>query len=236
MSFFRKEKCYVLERKIIEKVPADIEESDFIFPVYDTISWKLSSNTKETKFFLMETQKQFLKELKEKHQKKAFGICISSPDQAKIAADYANFLYIPAELCRQSDVLATVAQTNLPFVIEKGCFLAPNDIGRLAEKVKGCDFAIVDCGTANGYSDSVLDPRSLFLMQKNAPYFGVSLSDLFSPEGIHYSSRPSWLKNEDFVNSFIKTAKAFDVSFFVIKNYGNGKLDCQNILKEIGVS
>lgn len=237
MPLFDKGKCTVLERKKIKEgddLSSFQETPEHILPIYDTISWKLNSEEKENAFFLMESQENFLKSLKTHHEKHAFGICVSSPKHAEIASKYADCLYVPAELCRQSDVLSAAAQTKLPLFVEKGCFLAPNDMVRLVEKIKETDFSLVECGTSNGYSDCVLDPRSLFLMKSISPHFGVSLSDLLAPEGISYEFRPSWLKNQDFLLAFIKTAQAFQASFFVIKNSGNGKLDHQHISKEIG--
>ena len=115
-------------------------------------------------------------------------------------------------------------------MIEKGLFLCPNDIKRLCEKVKGSDFCLVECGSSNGYSDSILDPRSLFELKKHSPFFGVSLSDAFAPEGLSYSHRPKWLQNPNFIEAFMLTAKAFNSSFYVIKNYGNGKINSDTIL------
>lgn len=235
MSFFKQNKFELIERKIIEGAVPPAEESPQVLTVYDTVSWKLNEKEHRTDFRVMENQQSLLAELKDSHTqiKKPFGLCVSSAGHAKIAAQFASFLYIPAELCRQSDVLEAAANTALPLVIEKGNFLAPNDVGRMLEKIKGADACLVDCGTANGYSDSILDPRSLYFMQKNSSYFGVSLSDLLAPEGLHYSFRPAWLNDEEFICSFIKTARAFGARLFVIKDYGNGKLNSKIVLNKI---
>lgn len=233
MSFFKQERTFILERKIITEIPNSVDKADCVYPVYDTIQWKLNHLTQEKQFFLMESQKALLEKLALLHDKNhPFGLCVSSPEHAKIAARYAHFLYVPAELCRQSDVLVAAAQTQLPLVVEKGCFLSPNEIKRLVEKIQDTDFALVECGSANGYSDCVLDPRSLFLMQKNAPHFGVSLSDLIAPEGERYHSRPSWLEQHDFLPALIQSSNAFAAHFFVIKNYGHGRLKHDMILKK----
>ena len=230
-SFFQKNSFKIIERLIVEEKFV-LEEKNEILSAYDFSAWKLSPNTVQIQINSLSSQEESMREMKEKHAS-PFGICITTVDEIQVAAKYANFLYIPGEFCRQSDVLESAKMSQLPLVVEKGVFLSPNDIKRLCEKIHGADYALVECGSSNGYSDSVLDPRSLSLMKKNSCSFGVSLSDLLAPEGVHYSYRPQWLNNSEFIEAFISTSKAFNASFFVTKNHGHGKLSAESILKMV---
>jgi 2-dehydro-3-deoxyphosphooctonate aldolase (KDO 8-P synthase) len=231
MSFFSKNKNFILEIKqhIQNEIPKSL---DNVFQVFDFAEWKLTSFTNSINLNVLKNKENFL--LKAKRESSIpFGIIVSSPIEIEIAANYANFLYIPGEICRQSDILESCAKTKIPLFIERGIFLAPNDISRVIEKLGNAEVGIVDCGTSNGYSDSILDPRSLFLMQKTGYPLGIHLSDLLSPEGTSYSHRPHWLSNHSFIEAFIKTGNAFGASFFVIKNYGNGNIPITNIIHKI---
>jgi 2-dehydro-3-deoxyphosphooctonate aldolase (KDO 8-P synthase) len=231
-SFFKDASFKVIEREIVENdfpVFSDDKDQDLVMKVYDFFSWKINLSAKNHKIITLIDQEIRIKEFKSKH-KNPFGLCITTVEEAKLAAKYARFLYIPGEFCRQGDVLEAAKSLQLPLVVEKGFFLSPNDIGRLSEKIQGADYSLVECGSSNGYSDLILDPRSLYLMQKKSPYFGVSLSDLLAPEGTHYSHRPQWLNNKEFIKAFIKTSKVFDASFFVIKNYGQGQISASEVV------
>ncbi len=233
-SFFRENFFKIIERQIIDNtITFEMEnEVSLVLKAYDFSAWKINSSLDSHNVHSLLTHEKSLTELKSKH-KNPFGICVTTVKDVLIASQFANFLYIPGEFCRQSDVLDAAKNSKIPIVVEKGIFLSPNDLKRITEKIKGSDFSLVECGSSNGYSDSILDPRSLYLLKKSSGYFGVSLSDLLASEGIQYEHRPHWLNNREFLNSFILTSSAFGVSFFVIKNYGNGKLNALDILERL---
>ncbi|WP_186643853.1 hypothetical protein [Fluviispira vulneris] len=226
MSFFSSSNNFILEIGF-ELSSTSLHES--VFPVYDFPQWKILTNH-SSKDHLEEQSRDLLKKAKSSTQR-PFGALVSSAQEIEIAAQYANFLYIPGELCRQSDILEAAAHSHLPLVVERGCFLAPIDVVRIVEKLKNADVALVDCGTANGYSDSVLDPRVLFLMQKTGKKIGIHLSDLLSPEGQTYTHRPQWLSDTDFIQAFVRTGKALGASFYVVKSYGKGAISTDQALK-----
>ncbi|MES2615150.1 MAG: hypothetical protein V4591_07035 [Bdellovibrionota bacterium] len=231
VSFFKKNFFTVIERSIVDENLIAIEKKE-ILQAYDFSAWKLTANSKLTQIPSLSERENKMCELKKKHNS-PFGICVTTADDVKIASKYASFLYIPGEFCRQADVLAEAKNAQIPLVVEKGVFLAPNDIKRLCEKIQGADFCLVECGSANGYSDSILDPRSLMLMQQNSSCFGISLSDLLSPEGTHYAHRPQWLGNHEFMKAFIKTGKAFQASFYVTKNNAHDQFNAEQILEMV---
>ncbi|BBH52931.1 hypothetical protein [Fluviispira sanaruensis] len=226
MSFFGSSNSFILE---IGFELSDTYLHESVFSVYDFSHWKIRTNHSSIDFST-EQSRELLKKAKSTSQR-PFGALVSSAQEIEIAAQYANFLYIPGELCRQSDILEAATLSRLPLIVERGCFLAPSDVIRIVEKLKDADVALVDCGTANGYSDSVLDPRVLFLMQKTGKKIGIHLSDLLSPEAKTYSHRPKWLSEPDFIQAFVCTGKALGVTFYVVKSYGKGAISTDQALK-----
>ena len=88
--------------------------------------------------------------------------------QAAQVASVADFLQIPAFLCRQTDLLAACAATGRPVNVKKGQFLAPEDMAGVIGKLRaaGCrDILLTERGTTFGYHNLVVDMRSLTAMR-----------------------------------------------------------------------
>lgn len=93
---------------------------------------------------------------------------IHSPQEAAMAAEYADVLQIPAFLCRQTDLLVAAAETGKVVNIKKGQFLAPEAMAFAAGKVRdaGNDrVMLTDRGTMFGYHDLIVDMRGIPAMQ-----------------------------------------------------------------------
>ncbi len=215
MSFFSRYKNFILE--IHNPNNFVFSSESLIFPVFNLGEWKLTPSSKQTKLNILSENLLKFNELKLKHTK-PMGILVSSTAEVQLAANMADFLYIPGELCRQSDILEACQTTSLPIFIEKGNFLAPSDLMRVAEKLKATDFALIDCGTAFGYSDVVLDPRALYTLKSLSIPFGINLSQLLTPEGTLYQHRPQWLQNPNFLDAFLETGRCFGAQFYVVNN------------------
>ncbi|MEF8810794.1 MAG: 3-deoxy-8-phosphooctulonate synthase [Bacteroidales bacterium] len=94
---------------------------------------------------------------------------IHKPDEAEKAAKYADILQIPAFLCRQTELLVAAAETGLTINIKKGQFLSPYAMKFAAQKVidsGNSRVLLTERGTSFGYSDLILDMRSIPIMQK----------------------------------------------------------------------
>lgn len=94
---------------------------------------------------------------------------IHSPEDAKIAAEVADILQIPAFLCRQTDLLVAAAKTGKIVNIKKGQFLAPEQMLPLIKKVEesgNSQILLTDRGTTFGYNNLVSDFRAIPLMQE----------------------------------------------------------------------
>ncbi|CAM4081845.1 3-deoxy-8-phosphooctulonate synthase [Palleronia rufa] len=85
------------------------------------------------------------------------------------AAEVCDVLQIPAFLCRQTDLLLAAGETGAAINVKKGQFLAPWDMGRVAEKIAstGNDrILLCDRGTSFGYNTLVSDFRGLPTMER----------------------------------------------------------------------
>ncbi|HRO14914.1 MAG TPA: 3-deoxy-8-phosphooctulonate synthase [Paracoccus sp. (in: a-proteobacteria)] len=90
-------------------------------------------------------------------------------EQAQRAAEVADIIQIPAFLCRQTDLLLAAGQTGAVVNVKKGQFLAPWDMGNVADKVAstGNDrILLTERGVSFGYNTLVADMRSLPIMAR----------------------------------------------------------------------
>jgi 2-dehydro-3-deoxyphosphooctonate aldolase (KDO 8-P synthase) len=89
---------------------------------------------------------------------------VHSPEDAEIAGHCIDVLQIPAFLCRQTDLVLAAAETGRVVNVKKGQFLAPWDLGPIAEKILSTGnrrFFFTERGTTFGYNNLVADMRSL---------------------------------------------------------------------------
>jgi 2-dehydro-3-deoxyphosphooctonate aldolase (KDO 8-P synthase) len=94
---------------------------------------------------------------------------VHSPEEAEIAAEHIDILQIPAFLCRQTDLVVAAARTGRVVNVKKGQFLAPWDVGPIAEKIVqsgNSRYFFTERGTTFGYNNLVADMRSLFWMRE----------------------------------------------------------------------
>jgi len=88
--------------------------------------------------------------------------------QAKEIAEVVDIIQIPAFLCRQTDLLKTVAETDKIIHVKKGQFCSANIMHKCVEKIKafGNDKVILcERGNSYGYQDLVVDPRNLIWLK-----------------------------------------------------------------------
>ncbi|WP_323765614.1 3-deoxy-8-phosphooctulonate synthase [Marinovum sp.] len=85
------------------------------------------------------------------------------------AAEAVDVLQIPAFLCRQTDLLLAAGETGAAINVKKGQFLAPWDMGNVAEKIASTGngrIMLCDRGTSFGYNTLVSDFRGLPTMAR----------------------------------------------------------------------
>ena len=84
------------------------------------------------------------------------------------AAQILDIIQVPAFLCRQSDLIREISQTQKPVNIKKGQFLAPWDISNVVDKITATgnqQILITERGTMFGYNNLVVDFRSIMIMR-----------------------------------------------------------------------
>lgn len=89
--------------------------------------------------------------------------------QCAPAAEVVDVLQIPAFLCRQTDLLLAAGETGKVINVKKGQFLAPWDMGNVAEKIASTgneNILLCDRGTSFGYNTLVSDFRGLPIMAR----------------------------------------------------------------------
>ncbi len=88
--------------------------------------------------------------------------------QVEAAAAVLDIIQIPAFLCRQTDLLTSVARTGKPVSVKKGQFVSPWDMKNVVEKIRGVGgkkTMLVERGASFGYNNLVVDMRSLPVMR-----------------------------------------------------------------------
>ncbi|MCL6621130.1 MAG: 3-deoxy-8-phosphooctulonate synthase [Syntrophobacterales bacterium] len=93
---------------------------------------------------------------------------IHQVSEAAPAAEVLDVLQIPAFLCRQTDLIVAAAKTGKPLNIKKGQFLAPWDLGPMAQKAVAAGatgLMLTERGTSFGYNNLVVDFRSLAILR-----------------------------------------------------------------------
>jgi len=92
---------------------------------------------------------------------------VHGPEQCAPVAEVVDVLQIPAFLCRQTDLLLAAGETGRAINVKKGQFLAPWDMGNVAEKIASTGnerILLCERGTSFGYNMLVSDFRSLPIM------------------------------------------------------------------------
>jgi 2-dehydro-3-deoxyphosphooctonate aldolase (KDO 8-P synthase) len=93
---------------------------------------------------------------------------IHEPSHARVVADVADILQIPAFLSRQTDLLVAAAKTGRIVNIKKGQFLAPDDVKHAVAKVVDAGnprVIVTERGTSFGYHNLIVDMRAFPIMR-----------------------------------------------------------------------
>jgi 2-dehydro-3-deoxyphosphooctonate aldolase (KDO 8-P synthase) len=89
--------------------------------------------------------------------------------EVSAAAEVLDVIQIPAFLCRQTDLILSVARTGKPVNVKKGQFLAPWDMVNIIEKIRSVSSVqsmITERGVMFGYNNLVVDFRGIRIMQQ----------------------------------------------------------------------
>ncbi|MDR1418105.1 MAG: 3-deoxy-8-phosphooctulonate synthase [Endomicrobium sp.] len=146
---------------------------------------------------------------------------VHSPQQAKTAAEFVDFLQVPAFLSRQTDLIQACATTGKPVNVKKGQFLAPDDMVNVVaklEKFGNKQISITERGATFGYHNLVVDFRGLEVMKRTGypVIFDATHSVQLPGGGGSYTSG-----NREFVLPLAKAASAIGISAIFIEVHDN---------------
>ena len=82
---------------------------------------------------------------------------------------WLDCIQIPAFLCRQTDLVKSIANTGAIVNIKKGQFLAPEDVEHIIEKITSTGnkkIMVTERGACFGYHNLIVDYRSFLIMKK----------------------------------------------------------------------
>lgn len=133
---------------------------------------------------------------------------VHESSQAKIVAEVADILQIPAFLCRQTDLLVACAETGRVVNVKKGQFMAPEDMKGAVQKLESASakgVMLTERGATFGYHNLVVDMRSFQTMRS----FGVPV--IF--DATHSVQLPGGLGNSsggqrEFIRTLSRSAAA----------------------------
>jgi len=158
-------------------------------------------------------------------------------DQIEKITEYFNdavdVLQIPAFLCRQTDLIQAVCETDKIVNIKKGQFLAPWDVNGILSKTKGAkEVWITERGTSFGYNTLVTDFTGIQYMLDNysVPIVYDVTHSVQKPGGNGDSSGG----NRGYVPGLSRAASALGVTNFFLEVHDdpdNAPSDGPNMLK-----
>ncbi len=116
----------------------------------------------------LEAGLEVLQEVKER-----FGVPVLSDvhevSQVNAAAKVLDVIQIPAFLCRQTDLILAVAETEKVINVKKGQFLAPWDVRSIVKKVESVGnrkLLLTERGVTFGYNNLVTDFKAFQIMRE----------------------------------------------------------------------
>ena len=89
-------------------------------------------------------------------------------EEVESVSRVADILQVPAFLCRQTDLIISIAKTGKPINVKKGQFLAPWDMKNVIEKIESTGnkrILLTERGSCFGYNNLVVDMKSLPIMR-----------------------------------------------------------------------
>lgn len=153
------------------------------------------------------------------------------------AAEICDVLQIPAFLSRQTDLAVAVAKSGKAVNIKKGQFLAPEDMGPIAEKIKSAGnnrIMLTERGTSFGYHNLVVDFRSFIVMRAlGYPVIYDATHSIQLPGGRQFASSG----NPEFIIPLARAAVACGIDGLFVETHPNPPealcdADCQLPLRD----
>ncbi len=148
---------------------------------------------------------------------------VHTPNEVEMVSQYVDILQVPAFLCRQTDMLTTVQDSNLAMLVKKGQFISGYDTEFIANKcskaIEEKRFLLCERGTMFGYGNLVVDMRNLEIMKRFAPVIYDATHSLQMPSvagGVSGGSR-------EFIPSLLRATTALGVDGIFMEVHPNPK-------------
>lgn len=142
-------------------------------------------------------------------------------------AQVADILQIPAFLSRQTDLVVAAALSGRAVNIKKGQFMAPWDMRHAVEKCRDAgntQVFVTERGASFGYSNLVVDMRSLAIMRKFAPVVFDATHSVQLPSAQSDGSGPATSGGEpEFIPLLARAAVAAGVDGVFLEVHDNPK-------------
>jgi 2-dehydro-3-deoxyphosphooctonate aldolase (KDO 8-P synthase) len=166
--------CVVEDLQTTKIIACELERLSHILPITPILkaSYKKANRTKANAFTGIGNIKalQILRNVSD-----WYGLpCITdvhTPEEVRVAAQYADILQIPAFLCRQTDLIEAAARTGKQINIKKGQFASVDMIYYALGKIRqfqALSIYITERGTTFGYDDLVIDMRNIVILSNIA--------------------------------------------------------------------
>ncbi len=160
--------------------------------------------------------------------KSKFGLKITTdihePWQAKLVAEIADIIQIPAFLCRQTDIIASAGESGRIINIKKGQFLSAHDMRHVVEKAKSSKCVnvwLTERGSSFGYNNLVVDFRNIPWMKQYADKVIMDCTHSVQvPNGLIGASAG----NPEFIPAMAIAAKGFGADGFFFETHPNPNL------------
>ena len=154
-------------------------------------------------------------------------------DQVQYLTHIVDVIQIPAFLCRQTDLIRRVCETDCIVNIKKGQFLAPWDVEGILSKTEGTkEVWITERGSSFGYNTLVVDFTGMQYMLDNygVPIVFDATHSVQKPGGNGTSSGG----NRDYVFGLTRAASALGITNFFLEVHpdpDNAPSDGPNMVK-----
>jgi len=229
--------CVIEDKKIVFEIAKRLEElnNDSSIDFYFKASFDKANRTSLDSFRGLGIKRglEILQEVKEEFGYKII-TDIHLPSQVKEVAKVADVLQIPAFLCRQTDLLVEAAKSDRIINIKKGQFLNPKDMKYAALKVlktrgarelnyetsKKYKLWLTERGSSFGYSNLVVDMRSLVILREFAPVIFDATHSVQMPGAGDGKS----LGEKQFVAPLARAAAAVGVDGFFFETHIDPKI------------
>lgn len=148
---------------------------------------------------------------------------IHNEGQIDQAAEVLDIIQIPAFLCRQTDLVTSVAKRGLIVNVKKGQFLAPWDMKEIIQKIESQGnhrILLTERGVSFGYNNLVSDLRSLVIMRDfGYPVVFDASHSVQVPGGLGYASGGQ----SEFIPYLSRAAIAVGIAALFIEVHDNPK-------------